>query len=203
MKNIYLTLALFIFFFSSVKAQEGNVPPDDKNIFSPYELLSSYYNNDFKPFKKGNAYWGLAFSLEDRKMDNTDNLFQKVIDGNRLNYNILLKGGYYLFDYGMAGLNINYYQNKFEGTIFRDPDTLQSSSITRGFEITPNFRSSIPLTPNERLSFFTAVGLTFGGSNTLKRDVKYEDEIEKSYAPGELNKDKKGNSLSYEDACDI
>ncbi|MBR8536084.1 hypothetical protein KDU71_10995 [Carboxylicivirga sediminis] len=125
------------------------------STYSPYELMSSYYNKDFRPFKKKNIYLGFAFSIEDKKMQNTDYLIQKIIDGERLNYNILLKGGYYAGEYGMVGVNINYYQNKFVGAIFREPDTLQSNSFTRGFAITPNFRSSVPLTANERLSFFT------------------------------------------------
>lgn len=37
------------------------------------------------------------------------------------------------------------------------------------------------MTKNERLSFFTAAGLTLGKSNTLKRDIKNSDEIEKSF----------------------
>jgi len=114
-------------------------------------------------------------------MTNTDYLVQKVVDGERLNFDVLVKGGYYTGDYGMALINVQYFQNKFEGIVFRDPDTLQSSSITRGFAVTPSFRSSVPLTPNERLSFFTEIGLTFGNSYTLTRNTKNIDEIEKNY----------------------
>ncbi|MCX2743825.1 hypothetical protein OO013_08110 [Mangrovivirga sp. M17] len=149
--------------------------------YTPYELLSSYYNQGFKPFAKRNFYVGLAFSLEDRKLTNTNDIFQQVIDGERLNYNILLKGGYYTGDFGMAGISFNYYQNKFQGEVFRNPDTLQSNSITRGFAIIPNFRSSVPLTKNNRLSFFTMLELRFGRSNTLSRNIKNIDEVEKIY----------------------
>ena len=107
--------------------------------YTPYELMSSYYNQDFKPFKKKNAYVGLAFSLEDKKQTNTTNILETVIDGERLNYDISLKGGYYTGNYGMAGLNFNYYQRKFIGEVFRDPDTLQSNTISRGYAFTPNF----------------------------------------------------------------
>jgi hypothetical protein len=105
-----------------------------------------------------------------------------VIDGERLNYDISLKGGYYTGNYGMAGLNVNYYQRKFIGEVFRDPDTLQSNTISRGYAFTPNFRSSVPLTDNERLSFFTEVGLTFGFGNSLKRTIKNLDEVDKVYS---------------------
>ncbi|WP_439182722.1 hypothetical protein [Carboxylicivirga taeanensis] len=153
-----------------------------KDTYTPYELLSSYYNTNFSPFKKKNIYVGLSFSLADKKLQNTNYLFQEVIDGQRLNYDLVAKVGYYTGNYGMAGLNVNYYQNRFEGTIFRDPDTLQSNSITRGFAIVPHFRSSVPLTPNERLSFFTDVGLSFGMAHNLKRETKNHDDVDKQFS---------------------
>ena len=180
MKN-YLVLPLLIFFINSVTSQEIE-KEDDKKKYTPYELLSSYYNNDFKPYKKGNIYFGVAMSLEDRQSENTENIFQKTIDGDRVNFDLLIKGGYYINDYGMVGLNFNIYEKRFEGLLFKDPDTVQSKSITRGFSITPNYRTTIPLTENDRLSFFTALGLTLGKSNTLKREIINLDEIEKSYS---------------------
>lgn len=150
--------------------------------YTPYELLSTYYNEQFKPFKKRNGYLGLSFSLEDKKVQNTDYLIQKVIDGERLDFDINLKGGYYTGDYGMVGLNVLYYQKKFDGSVFSDPDTLQSNSITRGFAVTPNFRSTVPLTPNERLSFYTQIGITFGMGNTLKQNTKDVDVVNRTYS---------------------
>ena len=170
---VFLVIASHGLYAQQENKQEGR---------TPYELMSSYYNQDFKPFEKRNYYLGLTFNLEDKKQVNTTNLFGTVIEGNRLGYNISLKTGYYTGDYGMLGANINYHESKFVGDVFRSPDTLQSNSITRGFSITPNIRSSVPLTENERLSFFTAVGLTFGVSNSLSRDIKDLDEINKLYA---------------------
>jgi hypothetical protein len=179
MKKVLLNVGiLFILFSGNLKAQQK----DSSENYTPYELMSSYYNEDFKPFKKKNAYFGLAFSLEDRKQTNSTNILETVIDGERLNYDISLKGGYYTGNYGMAGLNVNYYQRKFIGEVFRDPDTLQSNTISRGYAFTPNFRSSVPLTDNERLSFFTEVGLTFGFGNSLKRTIKNLDEVDKVYS---------------------
>jgi len=155
---------------------------DNNEEYTPYELMSSYYNEDFRPFKKKNVFVGLSFSLEDRQSTNTSGLIENIIDGNRLNYDILLKGGYYTGNYGMVGLTFNYYQNRFIGEVFRDPDTLQSNTITRGYEFTPNFRSSVPLTDSERLSFFTEVGFTFGIGNTLQRNIKNIDEVNKTYS---------------------
>lgn len=169
---------LFQLISVSMLAQEKKAAED----YTPYELMSSYYNEDFKPFKKRNVYLGLAFSLEDRQQTNTTNILETVLDGDRLNYDISLKGGYYTGNYGMVGVNVNYYQRKFIGDVFRDPDTLQSNTISRGYAFTPNFRSSVPLTDNERLSFFTEVGLTFGFGNSLRRTIKNLDEVDKTYS---------------------
>ncbi len=149
---------------------------------TPYELLTTYYNDDFKPFKKGTIYFGSSLSLEDRSMENTESLFQKVLDGDRVNFNILLKGGYYINNYSMVGLNANIFENKFTGTVLKGSDAVESTTITRGFSFTPNYKTSIPLAKNERLSFFTATGLTLGKSNTLKRETMNMDEIEKSFS---------------------
>lgn len=177
MKNrkIILSVALISLIPLSLWSQKSD------STYTPYELLSTYYNEQFHPFKKKNIYLGLAFSLEDKKVTNTDYLIQEVIDGDRLDFNINLKGGYYTGDYGMVGITLNYYQKNFEGTVFSDPDTALSKSITRGYALTPNFRSSVPLTPNERLSFFTQIGITFGMGNTLSHNTKNLDEINRTY----------------------
>ncbi|MBN3519348.1 hypothetical protein JYB62_04980 [Algoriphagus lutimaris] len=153
----------------------------DRN-YTPYELLSSYYEEDFKPFKKRNIYIGLRFNLTDRYEENTDYLIQNVIDGDRLDYNIILKGGYYINNYAKVGLSVNYFQNKFIGNIYREPDTVASNSITRGYSFTPNFRSTVPLTKNERLSFFTEMGVNFGNSTTLTRRTSNVDVVSKEYS---------------------
>lgn len=182
MKKIKIILILSFLLLSTNKILAQKLTKEKDSTYTAYDLMSNYYNKHFKPFKKNNIYIGFAFSLEDKKLQNVDYLIKKVIDGEQMDYDIHLKGGYYTGDYGMVGLNVNYYQDKFIGETFKDPDTIQSNSITRGFGITPNFRSSIPLSSNERLSFFTEVGLTFGKSTTLTRDIKNIDEIDKSYA---------------------
>lgn len=182
MRYHYLLASCLFFMAIVVQAQVDETQDQDDKKYSPYELLSSYYNTDFKPFKKGTIYFGMSMSLEDRSMENTENIFQKVIEGDRVNFNVLIKSGYYINDYSLVGLNVNIFENRFEGTVFKDPDTVESNTITRGYSFTPNYRTTIPLTQNERLSFFTTAGLTFGKSNSLKRDTKNVDEIEKSFS---------------------
>ena len=172
-------IIIFVLIFQTGWSQSKDTKKD--SIYSPYELLSSYYNTNFKPFKKRNVYLGLALSLEDKKVQNANNIIETVLNGDRTNYDITLKGGYFIGNYALVGISTNYHQNKFSGIVLRDSDTIQSRSITRGFAITPYFRSSVPLTRNERLSFFTELGVTFGSSNTLTKDVKNIDQIDKAY----------------------
>lgn len=179
MKYLLVVFILILVLPLKGLAQENQ---DEDGGRSPYELMSSYYSEQFKPFKKGNVYTGLAFSLSDRSLSNVNQLVQNVVDGQDNSFNIVLKGGYYTGDYAMVGINFEYTQEKFEGTLFRDPDTVQSNSISRAYTITPNVRSSVPLTKNERLSFFTEVGLSLGVGNTLTRNTKNLDEIEKVYS---------------------
>lgn len=178
-KQNFIFIVSLVFIFQSGWSQNKKVKKD--STYSPYELISSYYNTDFKPFKKRNVYLGLALALEDRKVQNANNIIETVLDGDRTSYNIKLTGGYYIGNYVMVGIGTSYNQNKFSGTVLRDSDTIQSKSITRGYAITPYFRSSVPLTSNERLSFYTEIGLTFGGGNTLTRDTKNIDQIDKAY----------------------
>jgi hypothetical protein len=179
MKYLLVVFTLILMLPLKGLAQENQ---DEDSGRSPYELMSSYYSEQFKPFKKGNVYTGLAFSLSDRSLSNVDQLVQNVVDGQDNSFEIVLKGGYYTGDYAMVGINFEYTQEKFEGTLFRDPDTVQSNSISRAYTITPNVRSSVPLTKSERLSFFTEVGLSLGVGNTLTRNTKNLDEIEKVYS---------------------
>lgn len=174
-----VTLAMALVVFTN---SHGQVV-DKKTENTPYALLSSYYNDgDFKPFKKRTWYVGFSFSLEDKQSVNTQQITRKVLDGDNLDYDLLFKGGYYTQDYNMIGLNFNYYQSSFNGTVFQDPDTVQSSSLTRGYVFTPNLRTSIPLTANERLSLFVELDLYAGFENALSRNTRNIDNISKTYA---------------------
>lgn len=174
-----ITLLIAFLFLGNLHAMSQS---SDEQTYTPYELLSSYYSSgNFSPFSKKNWYTGLAFSLNDEQSENTTGLIQDIINGENLNYNLTVKGGYYSKDYNMIGLNFSYYQKGFNGTVFQDPDTIQSNSLTRGYSFTPNLRSSIPLTKNQRLSFFVELDLVFGYATTLSRNTKYVDEISKTY----------------------
>ena len=175
-----IVFAIAIVIPRGANAQQENSDKD----YTAYEYMSLYYNEGFNPFKKRNAYVGLSFSLDDKQQDNTTGLIQDVIDGNRIKYNIKLKGGYYISDYTMVGVNVEYESEKFVGEVFRDPDTVQDNFISRSFDVTPNIRPSIPLTRNERFSFFVQAGMTFGYTSVLSRDVKSLDVVSTVYTEG-------------------
>lgn len=153
----------------------------DDEITDPYELMSKYYNEDFNPFAKKNWYIGFAFSLKDQQLQNQARLFDKVLDGQDLSYDLTLKGGYFLGDYFMIGGNLIYSRNKFTGIIVQESDTIQRQNISSIGTIAPTLKSYVPLTKNNRLSFFNEIGLGFGFGNSVRRDTKNRDEISKSY----------------------
>ena len=176
----YLFFIAVLVALSTVKllAQEKS-KSDEKQ--DPYELMSKYYEEDFNPFAKGNWYVGFAFSLQDRKLQNQARLFDKVLDGQDLNYDLTFKGGYLLRDYFMVGGNFIYSRDKFTGLTVQESDTIQKESIKSIGTIAPTFKTYFPLTKNNRLSFFNELGLGFGFGNTVTRDTKNLDEINKTY----------------------
>jgi hypothetical protein len=179
MKNIICIFwILFGIFPAGTQAQEENNKNKDKD---PYELMSKYYQENFNPFSKGNWYLGFAFSLKDQKLENQARLFDKVLNGNDLSYDLTFKGGYFLSNYIMIGGNFIYSRDKFTGTTLQDGDTLQRNSIKSIGTIAPTFKTYFPLTKNHRLSFFNEIGFGFGFGNTLTRSIKNEDEIDKIY----------------------
>ena len=179
MKNIICVfLILFGMSPTGTHAQEENKKNKDKD---PYELMSKYYQEDFNPFNKGNWYLGFAFSLKDQKLENQARLFDKVLEGNDLSYDLTFKGGYFISNYILVGGNIIYSRDKFTGTTLQDGDTLQRNRINSIGTIAPTFKTYFPLTKNKRLSFFNEIGLGFGFGNSIIRDIQNQDEINKVY----------------------
>lgn len=176
-----IPFVLLLAFFMCPSLMSAQVEEDLDTGRSPYQLMSSYYSDNFKPFRKRNFYTGLSFSLSDKSLTNVDQIIQKVVSGDKTGFNIILKGGYFTGDYGMVGINFAYEEEKFDGILLKDSDSINSKSISRAYSFTPYVRSSVPLTENERLSFFTEVGLLMGVSNGLTRNTKNLDEIEKVY----------------------
>jgi len=179
MKVVLLFSSFLLYLLSfSVYSQENQ---EGKKSSDPYELMSQYYHDGFEPFGKGNAYVGFAFSLQDQKLVNQARLFDKVLDGQDLNYDLTFRGGYILRDYFMVGGNFVYNRAKFTGTIVQESDTINRERISSIGTIAPTIKTYFPLTKTQRLSFFNELGLGFGFGNTVTRDTKNLDEINKTY----------------------
>lgn len=176
---MYIVLGLTFMAAGPLRSQINETEVD--TTYTPFELMSSYYNNNFKPFAKKNIYVGFSMSLENRQLDNVDYLVQRVLTGESENYDLNVKGGYFLGDYSMIELDLNYNNAKFEGEILKDGDTIQSKSISRGFAISTYVRNSVPLTANERLSFFVKTGVTFGRQSSATNDLMKIDDIQRTY----------------------
>lgn len=179
-----LLCLLSLFSCLTTLAQTVETP---KKKYTPYELMSSYYDEAFQPFSKHNVFVGFAFSLEDKRLVNSDYLFNHVIDGDRLNYSIEVKSGYFTGDYGMIGLTFEYLRTQFDGSllssdgiVFSASDTVQSTSRTNGYAFSPYFRSAIPVSANNRLSFFTEFSTTFGTSTTESSNSNDKTQLEKT-----------------------
>ncbi len=177
LKNMWLGLLLIS--TGILWSQKKEIQVD--STYSPFELMSSYYNKNFTPFSKKNIYIGFSMSLENKKLENVNYLVEEVLNGENKNYDINLKGGYFLGDYSMVELDFLYKNARFDGLIFKDSDTIQSKSLSRGFTIAPYFRNTVPLTANERLSFFVKTGIAYGRLSTVREDLMDTDEIERTY----------------------
>ena len=154
---------------------------DSENEYTAKELISDYYDEEFQPFRKGNWYYKLSFSLSDKQLDNVTRLFDKVQEGQDFTYNIRLSGGKYVGQYFALGAGLGYTQSRFTGSLINsDSDTINAQSISRNFNFAPGIRVSMPLTKNQRLSLYNDVGFSFRFGRSLTRDIEKQDEIEQT-----------------------
>ncbi len=150
--------------------------------YTSEDLISSYYDEDFQPFRRGVGFTKLSFALSDKSLTNAPRLFDSVIDGQDFSWNLQLSGGYFLGNYFMVGGSFGYDESKFTGSVLNlDNDTIFTQSLSRSFNIAPYLRIAIPLTRNQRLSFYNDIGVSFGYGRTLVRDTQNLDEIDKEF----------------------
>ena len=154
----------------------------DSINYSAYDLISNYYNQGFSPFRKGKVYTGLAFTLRNQQLENTQRLLDVVKSGEETNYGITLKGGYFIGNYVLAELDIIYSRDRFIGNLINQSgDSLYRQDISNSVFLNPNLKLFFPLSKNERLSFFNAIGFGIGFGQGLRRDEFSEDRIAKVY----------------------
>lgn len=176
-RNAFFSLSILLLTLlinSTIFAQQS-----DSVKYSAYNLMTEYYNTNFYPFEKKNIYVGFAFSLIDEKAQNEQTLFSKTLDGSDINYSITFKGGYFLNDYFMTGLNLIYEREEFDGSVLIEGDTIARKRVNRIANVVPVIKSYFPLTENHRFSFFNELGIGFGFGKGVSRDTKNTDEITK------------------------
>lgn len=172
---------LFILILAWMMAMPG-FGQDSSFEESPRSLFSSYYNENFTPFKKGNYYVTLNMSLSSETLQNTTKSFVTIIDGKDSYYNIGVGTGYYFSDNFAGGIGFVFGESIFDGTLLRNNDTVQNNSVTTDFKLTPLLRSSIPLVPNQRLSVYIDMVIGVGWGSTVSRETKNNETVSKSYA---------------------
>ena len=165
----------------SLFGQNSGDSTQQKESYSAYELISSFYDTNFHPFSKGNMYAGISFTIRDRQQENTTGLLVNTLTGEDLSFRIRSRAGYFIGDYVLTGLAYTYNENEIDRTVLQDSDTVTINSIQRGHVFTPYLRTYFPLTPNERLSFFVEVNFSLGFTNGLRRETVRLDEIDKQF----------------------
>lgn len=128
---------------------------------------------------KGRYYNSLSFSLDQRKAENENQLLREVINQDRLNYRILLNGGYALKDNLTVGLLANYGRSKEEITYLGDNDTeVRLKRLQQGLTLSPNMRNYISIGNGQfQILVQTEFGLTLGES--LQREF-FPEEVNKT-----------------------
>jgi hypothetical protein len=180
-RNLLIGLTLLT---TVLKAQENQQVEVDEEDF-----IGSYYNEQFNPFKKGNGYVGMAFSVFDEKTDNSKDIlnFDRQINSKRLNYSVKFKGGYFFSKNHMAGLGYSIERDKSTAQATYLSDTILIESLDRIHSFTPFMRSYFPLTKNKRLSLFNELKMNFGFG-------KGESEW---YENGEVTRFDTSNTFNY------
>lgn len=136
------------------------------------DFIGSFYDEQFKPFEKGNGYVGLSFSVSDEKSDNSKDILNidRTINSRTLDYSVKFKGGYFISKNSMAGLGYSIEREKITAEAIYLFDTIFIESLDKIHTFTPFIRSYFPLTKNKRLSLFNEVKLIIGfGSGESER----------------------------------
>lgn len=174
----YIVSFCLCIIFYTTNAQEDK----DENKDNPKSLMSTYYNNNFTPFQKGNSFVNFTVSLNSDDYTNASYQFQNVIQGESGDYSIKLTGGYYFSDNFAGSLGFQYGNTNFDGTVLKLHDTINKKSLTKSYTINPSLRSSIPLVKNQRLSLYVDMGFGIGWGNTVSRNYNNDETLEKTFA---------------------
>jgi len=116
-------------------------------------------------------------TLNNEKFENSEYRFEKISEGNKDNYELDLRAGYYFNDYFAGSLGFIIGGDSFERWVPKIIGFTDRSSITQTFGISPALRSSIPVVPNQRLNLFVDLGFNFNWGETKVDDIENETII--------------------------
>ena len=182
MKRIILSILLIVRFFSSYSytiEQEADTAASNTSK----KLTYSHYKKDFSPFDEGSWFTGLSFTLGKKDPQHVSRLLDQVEANHGLSYHLQVSGGHFLTDYFMIGIGFGFNESKYTGSLInRDSETINVQAISQNFNASPFSRVFMPLTENERLSFYNDFGLTFGYGRSVihdmeKMDKKFSDQF--------------------------
>lgn len=161
MKRTFLFTLLLVLSLQTIAQEEKGQTSED--------ILVNYYKDGFEPYRNGVWYLAMTMALSDQDLENTTlDLFDNVVMGNNSNWNIDFTTGRYISDYFLVGVTIGYEQSRFDGILEGNfGSTFERLSESELFTIGAFIRTSIPLTSNNRLSFYNDLGFgfSFGESN--------------------------------------
>ena len=144
-------------------------------------LLFDFYKEDFNPFAKSRWFLKVAFDVRNSKLENSPRQLDVVLGGKENRWNVKSSLGYYFSDYIAAILAFNASEERFEGDVINfEQDSVYRQTIERTMSIGAGLRISIPLTKNQRISFYNDATFSLGGIRGLLRSTTNIDQIDKT-----------------------
>jgi len=134
-------------------------------------------SKDDRLITRGRGYVTLSFSLDQRRAENESQLFQEVINQDRLRYRINLNGGYALGNNLTLGLGLSYGREKEDLTFLEDGVEVTSRFLEQDISFIPNMRNYIPIGKGT-FQIFVQSDMRFSFAESLQRDF-YPTEIDK------------------------
>lgn len=168
--NKKLASCFFIMFTLIGLAVVGQEKPEN----DARSLMSTYYTENFNPFQKSNWFVAFNMSLNNEKYENSTYRFEQISKGNRENYQIDIRSGYYFSDYFAASFGFIFGGENFERRVPQLLGYIDKSSSTTTFGFSPDLRSSIPVVPNQRLNLYVDLGFSFIWGLTDGTEMKDE-----------------------------
>lgn len=132
-------------------------------------------DEDYFKVHKGRFYTSLNFSLNAREAENEDQLLRQVVDQDKLEYRVIVDGGYVVKDNLTLGLSAAYGRLREEiTTLDENGNNVTSKKLEQGLSLAPTMRNYIPIGKGQfQILVQTELGVTKGES--LQRIFRTDD----------------------------